>query len=543
MHRLGSLLSGEKEIHLMACSYRRILFPLLSLFLLPLAGCMGGLGSSGLLDKFSTTVTVVAPSTSVTEGQAVTLEAVISNGANATGTVTFYNGSTVIGTGAVGSSGLSLNSVALLSTTFSASGVQNISAKYSGDDFNSSSTSAAISIGVYSSQLASSSVTLQASTTTPQYLANVTLTATVSPAAATGTVTFYNGGTNIGSSAVSGGAATLTTSFAAGGTATLKAVYSGDYTYLSSTSNSLAMSVSGPQVTTTNLTASTTATAIGDSVTLTASLNPSTATGTVAFYNGSTAIGTASVNAGVATLNTTFTSSGQMMLKAVYAGNSSWETSTSYQISLFVTGITPDTVGMQIAPTSLVIGDFATLTANVSPAAATGSVVFYSGTNSIGNCTIADGSCNFVSYFNVPGPQSLTAVYSGDVTYISTISSPVALSVSNPGATPTTTLLTLSEYSGYLGDTVTLTANVTPSTATGQVDFYDNGTFLQSVMLSSGMAAWSQPFSSSYSNSINAVYYGDVTYSQSTSNVQSLELSDNSDTATTVPNRSHGLPR
>jgi uncharacterized protein YjdB len=82
---------------------------------------------------------------------------------------------------------------------------------------------------------------------------------------------------------------------------------------------------------------------------------------------------------------------------------------------------------------------------------------------------------------------------------------------------------------GYLGDTVTLTAKVTPPTATGQVDFYDNGFFLQSVVLSSGTAAWSQAFTQSYSNSITAVYDGDVTYSQSTSNSQNLELSDNSD--------------
>ncbi len=80
---------------------------------------------------------------------------------------------------------------------------------------------------------------------TPQYQTSVTLTAAVSPSSATGTITFYNGGTKIGSAAVNGGAASVTTSFAAGGTATLDAVYSGDYNYLSSTSNSLTMDVAG----------------------------------------------------------------------------------------------------------------------------------------------------------------------------------------------------------------------------------------------------------------------------------------------------------
>jgi hypothetical protein len=489
---------------------------------------MGGLGSK---DKFSTSVTVLAPATSVTEGQAVTLEADIAGGANASGTVTFYNGSNAIGTARVSSSFFfnSLDGGAQLSTTFSSSGVQSITAKYSGDDFNSSSTSQPTLVGVYSNQLAATSVALQASTTTPQYLANVTLTALVSPSSATGTVTFYNGTKNIGSSAVNAGTASLSTSFAAGGSATLHAVYSGDYNYLSSTSNSLSMNISGPLVTMTTLQASTSSVAIGGSVTLTANLSPATATGTVTFYSGSTAIGTANVNVGVATLNTTYASSGKVALKAIFAANASWETSTSNQISLFVTGNTPDSVVLQVAPSQLVIGDSATLTASISPAEATGTVVFYDGTQAIGTSSVVAGMATYANLFMVAGSQSLTAVYSGDTTYPSNTSNAVAVSVGNPGPAPTTTTLTLSEYLGYLGDTVTLTAKVIPSTATGQVDFYDNGTFLQSVVLSSGTAAWSQPFTQSYSNSITAVYDGDVTYSQSTSNSQNLELSDNSD--------------
>ena len=184
----------------MPYSYRRILFPLLLVFVLSLTGCLSGIGSNSQY-KFSTNLTVIAPSTSVTVGQAVILEADISGGADAGGTVTFYNGSNAIGTAQVSSNFFyfSLDSGAQLSTTFSSSGVQSITAKYSGDEFNSSSTSQAKSIGVYSNQLAATSVILQASTTTPQYQTNVTLTAAVSPSSATGTVTFYNGTTNIGS--------------------------------------------------------------------------------------------------------------------------------------------------------------------------------------------------------------------------------------------------------------------------------------------------------------------------------------------------------
>jgi hypothetical protein len=515
-------------MNVMPCSHRRILLPLILVFILPLAGCMGGFGSSGLQDKSSAIVTVNTSSSSITEGQTVTLEAYV-NPVLATGTVTFYNGSNAIGTAAISSPGVSSVGIALLTATFSSIGPQSITAHYSGNDFYAASTSAAMSIGVYSDQLASSSVTLQASTTTPEYQTSVTLTAAVSPSPATGTVTFYNGGAKIGSAAVNAGSASVTTSFAAGGTAILHAVYSGDYNYLSSTSNSLTMNVSGPLVTTTNLQVSTSTTAIGGGVTLTANLYPATVTGTVTFYNGSTAIGTANVNGRVATLNTTFASSGNMTLSAVFDANASWESSTSNQVSLFVTGITPDTVVLQVASSPLVIGDSATLTATVSPAAVTGTVALYDGTRAIDVTTVAGGTAIFVETFMIAGSQSLTAVYSGDTTYISSTSSPATLDVSKPGPTPTTTTLTLSEYSGNLGDTVTLTANVTPPAATGQVDFYDNGSFLESVVLSSGTAAWSQAFTQSYSNSITAVYDGDVTYSQSTSNSQDLELGDNSD--------------
>jgi hypothetical protein len=509
----------------MPCSYRRILFPFLLVIFLPIAGCNGGSGSIGLTNKSSANVSISSSAASIKEGQTITLEAYVSP-ILATGTVTFYNGLTAIGTASINSTGNISVGIARLATTFSSIGPQNITAQYSGNDFYSAGTSAVMTIGVYNDQLASTSVTLQASTTTPQYQASVTLTAAVTPSSATGTVTFYNGAANIGSATVSGGTASLTTSFAAGGTATLSAVYSGDYNYLSSTSNSLTVNVSGPLATTTALSASTNATAIGESVTLTANLTPATATGEVAFYNGSTAIGTANVSAGVATLNTTFSASGNLNLTASFDGNASWKPSTSNTVSLFVSGNTPDTVTLQVTPSTLVIGYSATLAATISPAAATGTVTLYDGTRALDVTTITGGTANFVETFMSAGPQSLTAVYSGDTTYISAASTPVTLNVSNPGPTPTTTTLTLSEASGYTGDDITLTANVNPASATGQVDFYDNGILLETVVLSNGTAAWSQVFLEDGDNSITAVYDGDVTYSSSTSSAQDLELQD-----------------
>ena len=62
----------------------------------------------------------------------------------------------------------------------------------------------------------------------------ISLTATVSPAAGTGTVTFYDASTALGTVAVSSGAATLASYVLPAGKHELLAVYSGDTTYASS---------------------------------------------------------------------------------------------------------------------------------------------------------------------------------------------------------------------------------------------------------------------------------------------------------------------
>jgi len=86
--------------------------------------------------------------------------------------------------------------------------------------------------------------TLTPSTTTPTEGASVTLTATVSPTAATGTVTFYDGSASIGSETLTSGTATLATSFTTTGAQSLTATYGGSSTYASSTSDPVSVTVS-----------------------------------------------------------------------------------------------------------------------------------------------------------------------------------------------------------------------------------------------------------------------------------------------------------
>jgi hypothetical protein len=93
----------------------------------------------------------------------------------------------------------------------------------------------------------------------------------------------------------------------------------------------------GTTSTTTTLTSSTSAPTTGDSVTLTATVSPSAATGTVTFESNDSSIGTGTLASGTATLSTSFTTAGTYSLTAVYDGNSTYASSTSSAVEVTVT--------------------------------------------------------------------------------------------------------------------------------------------------------------------------------------------------------------
>jgi endoglucanase len=166
---------------------------------------------------------------------------------------------------------------------------------------------------------------------------NVTLTAAVAPPAANGTVTFYDGTTSLGTGTLSSGTATLATSFSTAGTHSITAVYGGSTTYATSTSSVVSITVTGSLTpTTTTLSSSTTTPKAGANFTLTATVSPSAATGTVTFYSGTTALGTGTINSGVATLSTSIATAGSYSLTAVYGGSTTYATSTSSAVGITV---------------------------------------------------------------------------------------------------------------------------------------------------------------------------------------------------------------
>jgi hypothetical protein len=181
--------------------------------------------------------------------------------------------------------------------------------------------------------------TLVSSSPASTYGQPVTFTATVSPSAATGTVQFLDGANSLGTVIVSAGHASLTTATLAVGTHSITAIYSGDTGYAASTSSALTQTVTAGTVsTTTALTSNPNPSKSGRPVTFTATISPSTATGTVQFLDGSTPLGTAALISGSASLSTSALTVGKHAITAIYGGDGNHAGSTSAVLSQAVTG-------------------------------------------------------------------------------------------------------------------------------------------------------------------------------------------------------------
>lgn len=212
----------------------------------PVAGCSGGGGSSNPPPAAATTTALTASSASVNTGATVTFTATVrSAGVNVTtGSVTFYDGSTSLNSAALNSSGQ-----AVFSTSSLAAGTHHLSAAYAGNASYAASTSGAVTVTVTTPTLSSSvAVTASAATGTQglpvQLLAAVTAASGSGAGVPTGTVTFSNGTTTLGTAALNPeGLAALTSTLLPVGTNSITASYSGDANYSQSTSTAVSVAV------------------------------------------------------------------------------------------------------------------------------------------------------------------------------------------------------------------------------------------------------------------------------------------------------------
>ena len=189
---------------------------------------------------------------------------------------------------------------------------------------------------------------------------------------------------------------------------------------------------SSSTATTISLGASSTSPKVGASVTLTAMVAPSVATGTVTFYSGTTSLGNGTLSGGTATLSTSFSSAQTATITAMYAGDGTYGASTSSALTITLTavvGTTSSSTSLSVSTTATTVGASITLTAQVTPSAATGTVTFYNGTTSLGSGSVSNGIATLTTSFSSAQTASLTASYAGDSSYAASTSGVVSVAV------------------------------------------------------------------------------------------------------------------
>ncbi len=318
-------------------------------------------GAAGFGSSFGTTTQVVnaavaATTTTVSStpnpsslGQAVTITATVTSGAGTpTGTVLFLSGATVLGSASLNNFGTASISVLTLPV-----GGNTIVASFGGATGFSSSSGTTTQF--VNASVAQTTTTVTA-TPNPAGLGQlVTLTASVfstSSTPTTGAVDFRDGGVDLGSTSLNGaGQASLSLSTFTVGTHSITATYSGTANFGASTgSTTLTVNQETTTTTITSLTANPNPAAVGQVVTLTATVTSTAGvpSGTVTFLFGTTNLGTAALNGlGKATLNFVTLTPGTQTITAFYEGTPSFTGSSGA-----VTEVT-NSVGPALTPNEI----------------------------------------------------------------------------------------------------------------------------------------------------------------------------------------------
>lgn len=451
-------------------------------------------------------------------GQSVTLTATIREPSTGmpppTGQVIFKDGTTTLGTATVsnGRAVLLLSSLSL--------GSHAITATYQG---NANYTSAA-------SNLTQTVTAANVATTTrlevpPSAISRqtVNLTAYVKPtvgtAIPTGSVTFRDGSTVIGTTLLdpTGKALLLTNSLSVGNhSITASFGGSGIFTGSASAASNVAIRLASKAT----LTSSASVVVFSQGVTLTATIAPAVAGGTqpagsVTFYDNGTAIGTANLVNGTAKLTTNPRTVAIHKLTAVYNGNSHFAPSTT---GGFYLNVRAASTAITLQQPSAAAGNMMVLTANViatAPASGqpSGRVTFMDGSTMLGTANLVNGQAKLQIPRLTAGNHYLRAVYAGSGGYAGASSAIVRATVSGTTApTAATTATHLEASPATAGQTTNLRATVSSLTPgsikpSGRVTFRDGTKVLGTATLQNGIATFAVKLTTG-SHSLVAAYEG-----------------------------------
>lgn len=365
---------------------------------------------------------------------------------------------------------------------------------------------------------------------------SVTLTATVTangPVEATGTVTFRDGSTVLGTAPLGpSGVVSLQTSALAVGTHSLTATFDGDTNYAPSTSAAQPATVARA-ATATAVSSSASPTVFGEPVTLTATVavvapGAGQPTGTVTFAVGSTVLGTAAVGSdGRATLTTSALGVGARAITAAYLGDNRFAGSTSAPLDQVVNP-TATTTSLASSANPAASGLPVTFTATVAVTApgaglVTGAVQFViDGANFGRPVPLVDGTATSPATAALPaGAHTVTAAYVGSPTHAPSTSAPLTQSVA---AAATVTSVSSSANPSGRNEPVTFSATVSAvpfgaGPVTGMVQFVvDGANFGIPVALVNGSAVSGVNTSlATGTHAVRAVYLGSADFATSTS--------------------------
>jgi hypothetical protein len=289
-------------------------------------------GASVLLNIAATaaaTTTTISPSAPqfYSAFQPVTFTAKVQHTGRGTptGTVAFPDRGVSIGSASVDSSG-----IASITTTELAVGSHFVVAAYQGDYNFATSNSLGVRVTI---NKANTSTRLTSSQTPSEYGQKVIFTSIVTGqygGTPTGTITFSDGSTTLGTSPLNGGTAKFSTVNLAVGFHCITATYSGNTNFAASTSPALNQVVHRAN-TATNLVSSVNPSTVGQSVTFIATVVPQysgTPTGSIMFKNGATTIGKVGLRSGRANFTRVFKSAGTKPITASYSGDANFLTSS-----------------------------------------------------------------------------------------------------------------------------------------------------------------------------------------------------------------------
>ena len=273
--------------------------------------------------------------------------------------------------------------------------------------------------------------------------------------------------------------------------------------------------------TTFSLTCSSSSSNAGSELVYTFTTSPATAYGTVDFFDeNNQKIGSAKLSSGVGTFRYSGLAAGQHSITAFYNGNYVFDTSSSSALPITIIP-KPSSISLNLSTSNSLWASDVTLTAALTPSLATGSVQFFDGNTPIGSAISNNGLASLVVNSLDVGTHSITARYSGDNTYAAAVSTAQALVITQAASVVG---LTLSKTTAEYGQQVDLTANISPSMATGTVVFRDDTTELGRIDLTNGRAVLSLNNFALGSHPITVEYLGTPNLTGSSSAVQNLVI-------------------